>query len=380
MKHILLCSAALVLVISAYGLAGDVAPAPAEQAIKLAPNSIKSPEAILSPADISGRVQPSFRINSGAVISASGIVTLGTKERTKSFTIGGRSVVFELDAKANVLMQVDKDKAVTLRKAKAGFSPEMIALADGRKYTLAFPFGAIFKYTDGPMAQFMVRNGGVQAGRLGGDDVFVYDGNLDGAYDVNADGFRIGRADADVFAPFSELVAASDGVYKIAALSEDGGQIKVLKQQVDTGTLSVKSGAQGLTVVAAIGSADAKVNLVASAGSGGQKVKTAPGSYKVLYGLVMANGKAVAGLHPGTLAAADVAAGKTAEMVLCEKPSLEFAVTTKGGKIEISPASFAIKGKGGDAYEGYAIKATVQPSVSVVFKGREYPSGKMEFG
>ena len=136
---------------------------------------------------------------------------------------------------------------------------------------------------------------------------------------------------------------------------------------------------QGLTKSAvAAGSSDGKLNFVASLRPGRmQTVKVAPGSYNLLYGLALANGKPVAGVLPGDLKAVEAGGKETAKLALTDV-YLEFTATKTTNRINISPSSFKLKGRAGEHYIAFSFKS--RPKVIVKHGSREIPNGQMGFG
>lgn len=327
---------------------------------------LPSPGTSLSRSDAGAAGGYRVRIYKG-VVYPKGYVSFGRGSSGKrSISIGGNEYAVHSNGSGRFSLVLGSGRSVTLKGKGRGCLPQMIALPDKRRYVLAFPISS--------RSTIYYRSGCLQKGRIWGQDVRLYDDNTDGFYTMAADAIQVGNG--PVFAPISELVAAGSSVYKIEEIARDGSTISYSKHDGETGQVSVRHLAAGLTAHIAFGSGGAKLNFVSNCK--GKPLTVVPGKYALLYGIASDfKGKPMAGVVAGNFEGLKAASGRTEKQTLGAPFNIEFTVEVQGRKISISPSSIRLFGKAGEEYVSFNFRSA--PTITVLKNGRAVHKGRMTY-
>lgn len=266
-----------------------------------------------------------------------------------------------------------------LRPSGATLEPVGLVLSTGETYVLAFP--AIGRTPNG--SSLWYRSGAVQQAPLGsGKTINFYDANTDGVYRIEDDAVAIGPARGSVFAfaPISKHVAVGSEVYEIRSLAEDGSAFDCAKLDTAAQKLSLRFASSGSELHLTLGSNDAGLNCVVSAGAtAAGEAAVLPGSYKVMRGLAYSPSlrKPVAMVSGGDEIA--VVDGQSAVVQMGAPYKLEFTVRRAGDKFSVNPGSFRLRGKAGEIYTSYHWITNRPPEVAVVDGKTVRRLGRMTF-
>ncbi len=261
-------------------------------------------------------------------------------------------------------------------------SPANFMIGKTQKYSLAFPHASMA--AGGKGISLLIRSGGVQRGSVAGQTVSLYDENTDGVYSMT-DAIRVdnGSSAMAVFTPITKYLSTKNGIVEITEIAEDGSSITTTPHVGKTGKISWNPMLDGnVEVHAVFGSKDGTLNFeLTSRGGSPSEAMVVPGDYEFLYGTVFSGrlNKISANIVPhtgGTITVPDD--GGTVKADWGKAFNFEFVATKKGNKLDISPASIHLKGKGGEEYTNLVYEAN--PEVFLIADGRATSLGRMEFG
>ena len=167
-------------------------------------------------------------------------------------------------------------------------------------------------------------------------------------------------------------------MYELVSIDREGGEITYSRYSGDTAKLTMKYASRGIAAHVVFGSKEADLNLVQS--GAGKDAKVIPGGYGILYGLATDRSmkKVYAGIVQGEFAPVEVKKGAKAVAEMGGPYRLDFEHSVVGRKLNISPSSFKLYGKGGERYVSFDYKGT--PAISITSGGRIARSDKMESG
>jgi len=330
--------------------------------VKLKASEIKASPCIISKSDVGST--SGVMISKGALLPR-GMVKFTGSVKEGSLTLGGEKVLILL--KSGIELE-QGGKSRKLKKVGSGLDTQDLKLESGLKYALAFPYadtgrgGAVVYY----------RAGCQQSGKLNNMDLALYDDNTDGQY-TSSDTFSVDGSLA--YAPLGTLLPTASAVYKVGEMAPTGETLTCSKYEGETGKISVKFSGKGVDGHFAFGGDE--LNLTST--GNGKSLTVVPGSYKLLYGVVMEKDKAVAAVSLGDMEAISVEAGKEADVSLGKPFTLIFPIKKTGdNKVSIEPWNIKIKGKAGEVYTPIDIQGL--PIVSLVDGKKRTGMGSFETG
>ncbi len=325
-------------------------------------------QAVLTKSDFRDRADRKVVIYGGVVLPAqANRVELSQDAPEKKLTLGKVSFTVRMGEKNNLFLKTRKGETLLSTKLY-GLESQEIALAKDRKYVLAFP--RAFGYMDNEV--FFYRSGCVQKGKLGEEQIALYDSNADGFYEKGVDGILMGAlGKVNVFAPLSDFLSATSGVYKIEKVARDGSSISFSKHAGELGKIMVEfEGGEKLKCLVAFGSTDGKSNFVVFGRQGEQFVVLA-GKYRLLYGLLYSQetSKAVATVMSGEMQPVKVMVGETTKVAIGGiSLDTEVKIDVTKTPIEVAIAeNIVLRGKAGEQYFAEGI----QKFGVEIYKGQE---------
>jgi len=318
---------------------------------------------------------------------------------TKTLTLGGIECVVkaEMPGKASIKNGLPCKllcKTPTQEFTATGQSMEF-TLDHGRKYLLTGE-GFFYSDTDPENKKKNVRTffkpAGVQTGKIGQTSIALYDSNMDGFYTIGEDGIAFGppmiisldwlfTKKYHYVQPLSKYISTSDGIFEIRNLAKDGSELTLLPYNGPTASLEViapqSNSGQKYFGQIILTSPDANLNVTVS-GKAGESVAVIPGEYKILIADLKA-ARSTMYISGAGMSALKVKAGEKQVMVLSGPKRLEFQAAMIGGKININPETFHIKGQAGEIYSGVHDRSNL-PEVYLNVDGKSTLLGKMEYG
>jgi len=358
--------------------------------VKVARVPLASPQAVLCMPD-----SAVIALRSDGTILGGRFLSIDSNTEQLEYPLGGSDLIFSVTKNGRLTLSHSGGPSELVGEGMS-LRPVMVKVADGRSYTLAFPYG--FIYPSGLRvltrstgqggrpreirAVFMPRSGQVLQFTLDGQRFCIFDANTDGFYRLADD--AISSADPkgaySVFAPLRKVLATRSGVYRIVRLAEDGSELEYVRAEGPAGRLAVVVEGSDLEMQAAFVSKDAEASVVASVNSSAPTdLGAASGRYDLLYGLVYSPKlkKLVASVRGGKLEAAEVG-GRKRTMSVGGPFALELKIVTSGGQMTIHSRDFRLSGKNGEEYANFTWAA--EPEINLRAGGRTERLGKMEFG
>jgi len=269
---------------------------------------------------------------------------------------------------------------MALRRSGSGFATLTLPAGPKSNYYLAFPYG----FSSAGKGSLYIRSGGIVHGKIDGQNVVFYDDNLDGRYSTGDDSFCVGcDAPIGVFAPISKYFSTGKSIYQIDNLAEDGTSLQYTAYHDATGKLAVIEPSAEWSMVVAVGSKDAQLNLVSLAtASASNPLAVIPGKYTLYYGGAYnrKTGKLAALVVPDSFPGVDVTAGQTQSMKLGGTLHLDFNITKQSGnKIGIVAQQIRLKGAAGEEYTAFNFDRSKPPEVFYSLGTKTVSMGKIGF-
>ena len=331
---------------------------------------------------------PTALIGWDAICHAS-LSTTAHFDKPYEFSVGGSKCSVEVDKPDKLMLRIDgvlqelRPRVSPLHSSVRGVGPFEVQLANGVPYMFCLPKA----YANSlPSARFGVRSGSVFKGTLGGSEIAVYDSDFNGEYTTEGDCVRVvapGRF--DVYPPFSSTLMTKEGVYRIDALDPNGASLKATKVSAPLGTLKMRCSLPGTDVDVALGSADGGMNLVLSSTAGNEAAASvAAGRYRVLYGVLSQEGKAIAWVLAGESEGVVVRPGEEATLTLGVPSSLSFGITVfrrkTGRQLTIPASSLAVVGAGKEEYVAFKYNLKAPPAIVMEHAGAVVVEAHMKPG
>lgn len=249
--------------------------------------------------------------------------------------------------------------------------PVAFEIAKGKPYSIAFPSAFVSRVT----ASVRYRPGVMLRGTIGGQQIALFDDNMDGKYDLTKDAVRFGINGGNIamFSKMRKYVAAKGAVVELQDLS-DTLELTVQKYAGPTGKLNVV--ADLASEMHVLVHSD-EVSITA-APTPRHEFTVVPGEYKMTGGAVYSTSlRKIVAVVSSAEKAVTVEEGKTAVLQVGAPLALQFPVAVQGRRVTVSP-SFAMVGRGAEKYTH--LKPVGEPIVYWVINGQISQAGRMEYG
>jgi hypothetical protein len=365
--------------------------------VKLVSAPLPSPEATLSPADVrgdraytrEGAVYPSGHIHCPVAPPA------GVRDRAFTIPVGARDAkpdnVITIGATpcevvreaASFSLVVGKFDAIAIPSEKLGENRLRLGtvkfdLPGAGKYGLAFTASVPASQESG--CCIIYRCGLMREGELDGLEAALYDGDINGVFEREKDGVRVGPAAGRirVFAPCTGLISTGPKVYRCAEVAKDGSEAAFKPYEGKTGRIAVRFAEGGLEMQLVLGSKAAECYAVVGPGSG--EFAVVPGEYTILYGLAYDAKKndVVAVVAQGLSSAVVVKEGERAALSCGGPYRYVFAPKVENGELKVDGASVKVLGAAGEDYG--PDDTDHPPAVSLRIGERDVALGQMRYG